>query len=327
MKKALVIVCLLLGISFEMYAQTENNSLAVHFSDLTWYDKGFDFYIAGGAFFGNKFNATYYNGSQRNENSLDIIFGNQYRYEELQQMVTNAYPHISTSDKIYVNDPDDLDWNLNYKLGLMVSLGVRYKIGNGWGLALSYSFSRIKTSTHVLISSNAVTGNLYKQPVLALVGKEYRSMIDFSASYLFSKVHRTIKPFLELGVQFNYAKAKSFEAALLDKDGRQAGGYDANGNEIPAPTFSLLNIYDNQGYYPGAQTYDYIFGGPGFGFSGSAGLKIVCGKNVSIDPTFYASFGRIGIYQGKNVGGENRFTFNYGVMVRVVMNDFFVSER
>lgn len=296
--------------------QTEETPVKI--TDKSWADRGFDFFISGGMLFGDKFNANYYNGSKYNENSLNFVFSNQYWYEEWQRTVSEYYPHISMSDRIYVNDPDDMDWNLHYKLSLMVSLGARYKLGNGWAIALSYSFSRLTTSTQVLLSSNAVTGNMYKQPVVAIVGKEYRSMIDLSASYLFSQVSPIVKPFVELGLQFNYAKAKSFEAALLDKNGKMVGS-----------TYSLLNIYDNQGYYPGAQTYDYTFGGPGFGFSGAAGLKIVCGKYVSIDPTLYCYFGRLGIYQGKNASGqgENKFTFNYGAQIRIVMSDFFFSNK
>lgn len=296
--------------------QTEETPVKI--TDKSWADRGFDFFISGCMLFGDKFNANYYNGSKYNENSLNFVFSNQYWYEEWQRTVSEYYPHISMSDRIYVNDPDDMDWNLHYKLSLMVSLGARYKLGNGWAIALSYSFSRLTTSTQVLLSSNAVTGNMYKQPVVAIVGKEYRSMIDLSASYLFSQVSPIVKPFVELGLQFNYAKAKSFEAALLDKNGKMVGN-----------TYSLLNIYDNQGYYPGAQTYDYTFGGPGFGFSGAAGLKIVCGKYVSIDPTFYCYFGRLGIYQGKNASGqgENKFTFNYGAQIRIVMSDFFFSNK
>lgn len=290
----------------------------VKITDKTWCDRGFDFYIGGGMLFGSPFNANYYNGSNLNENSLNYVFSNQYWYEEWQRTVSEAYPHISMSDHIYVNDPKDFDWNLNYKLSMMVSLGARYKLGKGWAIALSYQFSRLTTSTQVLLSSNAVTGNMYKQPVVAIVGKEYRSMIDLSASYLFSQVHKVVKPFVELGLQFNYAKAKSFDAVLLDKE-----------NHLVGNTYSLLNIYDNQGYYPGAQTFDYVFGGPGFGFSGAAGLKIVCGKYVSIDPTFYCYMGRLGIYQGKSASGqgENKFTFNYGAMLRIVMNDFFFSNK
>lgn len=297
---------------------TQLQETPVKITDKTWADRGFDFYIAGGMLFGSPYNANYYNGSKLNENSLDFVFSNQYWYEEWQRTVSEYYSHISINDNIYVKDPEDFDWNLHYKLSMMVSLGARYKLGKGWAVALSYSFSRMTTSTHVLLSSNTVTSNMYKQPVIAMVGKEYRSMIDLSASYLFSQVHKVVKPFVELGLQFNYAKAKSFDAVLLDKD------YHAVGS-----TYSLLNIYDNQGYYPGAQTYDYIFGGPGFGFSGAAGLKIVCGKYVSIDPTFYCYMGRLGIYQAKPASGhgDNRFTFNYGAQIRIVMSDFFFSSR
>lgn len=314
---SLLIVFCAMAMSFAQ-SDIQAEETPVKITDKSWADRGFDFFISGGMLFGDKFNANYYNGSKYNENSLNFVFSNQYWYEEWQRTVSEYYPHISTFDRIYVNDPDDMDWNLHYKLSLMVSLGARYKLGNGWAIALSYSFSRLTTSTQVLLSSNAVTGNMYKQPVVAIVGKEYRSMIDLSASYLFSQVSPIVKPFVELGLQFNYAKAKSFEAALLDKNGKMVGS-----------TYSLLNIYDNQGYYPGAQTYDYTFGGPGFGFSGAAGLKIVCGKYVSIDPTFYCYFGRLGIYQGKNASGqgENKFTFNYGAQIRIVMSDFFFSNK
>ncbi len=294
--------------------QTEETPVKI--TDKSWADRGFDFFIAGGMLFGSPFNANYYNGSKLNENNFEFILNNQYWYEEWQRTVSEYYPHISMSDRIYVKDPDDMDWNLRYKLSMMVSLGARYKLGNGWAVALSYSFSRLTTSTRVLLSSNAVTGNMYTQPVVAMVGKENRSMIDLTASYLFSRVSPVVKPFVELGVQFNYAKVKSFEATLLDKDGHAVGN-----------SYSLRNVYDNQGYYPGAQTSDIIFGGPGFGFSGAAGLKIVCGKYVSIDPTFYCYFGRLGVYQGKNVSGENKFSFNYGAQLRVVMNDYFFSSR
>ena len=286
----------------------------VTITDKTWADRGFDFYIAGGMLFGDKFNANYYNGSKYNENNFDFVFHNQYWKEGWNDDLIEAY---STGiDNFYFNDPEDMDWNLHYRLSMMVSLGARYKLGKGWAIALSYSFSRLTTSTQLLLSYNGNNGNQIKLPVVAIVGKEYRSMIDLSASYLFSSIHPVAKPFVELGIQFNYAKVKSFEAALLDKNGKMVGS-----------TYSLLNIYDNQGYYPGAQTYDYIFGGPGFGFSGAAGLKIVCGKYVSIDPTFYCYMGRLGVYQGKNVTGENKFTFNYGAQIRIVMNDFFFTAK
>lgn len=138
-------------------------------------------------------------------------------------------------------------------------------------------------------------------------------MIDLSASYLFSGVHRMVKPFVELGAQFNYVKVKQFEAVLLDE------------KNVPQYTLSLLDPYGGAGYVPGVdmQTYDVIYGGPGFGFSFSAGLKIAIKNSVSIDPTFYGTLGRLYL----KPYGQSVFSFSYGVMVRVVMNDFFFKKR
>ncbi|MCQ2284467.1 MAG: hypothetical protein MJZ57_06155 [Bacteroidales bacterium] len=326
MDKKITICCLLaiLFIPFISKAQYEKEVVPVHFSDTTWYDKGFDLYIGGGMFVGNTFNANYYNGSNLNENNLAYLFDNRdYWRREMMEVISQTYPYISINDDIHpsVDPGGDYDWETRYKVKTLVSFGARYKFRDGWGISLSYTFSRLTANSRCLLETPNDYGNMRDLPTMLMVGKEDRSMIDLSMTYLFSKVHPIVKPFVELGVQFNYAKVKSFDAMLLDAEEHPVGR-----------EFSLLNIYDNQGYYPGAQEYDVIFGGPGFGFSGSAGLKICVSKYVSLDPTFYCYAGKTGIYQMKNspVEGynqDNRFTFNYGVMLRVVMNDFFFSKR
>ena len=138
-------------------------------------------------------------------------------------------------------------------------------------------------------------------------------MIDLSASYLFSGVHKVVKPFVELGAQFNYVKVKKFDAVLLDK------------RNNPVYTQTLLDIYNGANYVPGIdmQTYDVIYGGPGFGATFAVGLKLVVNKFVSLDPTFYGCMSRLHL----KPYGESAMTFNYGVMLRVVMNDFFFQNR
>ncbi len=303
-------------------ASNDQNS-SIHFSDTTWYDKGFDFFIGGGMFIGNKFNANYYNGSNLNENSLSYIFDNEYWLEEMMELINTYYPYISITDDVHpsVDPGGDYNWETNYKLSLMVSLGLRYKIKNGWGIALSYSFSRLTTNSQCLLETTNDYGNQRSMPVMSMVGKEDRSMFDLSLSYLFSRVHPNVKPFFELGVQFNYAKVKSFNAMLLDQNN------DAVGTER-----TLLDYYNGEGYYPGAQSYDLTFGGPGFGFSGALGVKIAINNSISIDPTFYCCASRTGIYQMMNSPVEgydsgNKFALNYGIILRVFMNDFLLSKN
>ena len=311
MRRFCVILLVLLS-CFAAYAQREQVGEAVTFHDTTWYDRGFDVYIGGGMFWGGRQTALYYNGSRYNECNLNYIFDNEYRVRELLEAVVKVYPHISMSDQIGYNE-SDLNMLPNYTVSASVGVGVRYKIRNNWGISLSYMFSRLTTTNKLLLTYTSISGNLYDAPELTLVGKEDRSMIDLSVSYLFSGVHPIVKPFVEVGAQFNYAKVKKFDAILLDK------------RNNPVYTQTLMDIYNGGNYVPGVdmQTYDVIYGGPGFGASFSAGLKIVVNKFVSIDPTFYFCASRLHL----EPYGNKVMSLNYGAMVRVVMNDFFFQNR
>ncbi len=315
----IIIVAIFLLSGFSAFAQREQVGETVTFHDTTWYDRGFDFYIGGGMFFGGKKSALYYNGSSRNECGLDYLFDNKYRREEILAAVNEiSHQVVSMNDEIGFRE-EDLNWNSQYNLSACVSLGVRYKIRDNWGVSLSYSFSRLTAINKLLLTYTSVSGNNYKAPELTLSGKEDRSMIDLSVSYLFSGAHRVVKPFLEVGAQFNYARVKKFDAVLLDE------------HNNPQLTLTLLDPYGGASYVPGVdmQTYDVIYGGGGFGFSFATGLKLVVNKYVSLDPTFYGCMSRLNlpVYDLQSKSVEKPFTFNYGVMLRVVMNDFFFHNR
>lgn len=309
MKRTLIVILLLVFAALtprQLRGQEVVSSEPVHYHDTTWYDKGFDLYIGSGAFFANKQNALYYNGSRLNECNLDYIFNNHYWYEEIQREVNRLYPHVSITDEISYRE-ENLDWNVRYKIKTMLHLGARYKFGRNWGLALSYSFTRLTTSSQLLLNYSSVSGNLVDAPVMELHGKEDRSMIDLSASYLISQLNPIAKPFIEVGAQFNFCKAKLFKALIGERE------------------WTLLDPYNGQSYVPGAQmnTYDVIYGGAGYGLSFAAGLKIVVSKSVSIDPAFYGCMAAYGIKPLQ----ERVFNFNYGVIIRLVMNDYFFKRR
>jgi hypothetical protein len=312
MIKRAFLVFAIIACCIAAFAQREQVGEAVTFHDTTWYDRGFDFYIGGGMFWGGRQTALYYNGSINNECNLMYIFGNEYRTRELLEAVVSVYPYISMSDEIGYKE-SDLNMLPVYNMSANIGLGVRYKIRNNWGISLSYMFSRLTTTNKLLLTYTSVSGNLYRAPELTLSGKEDRSMIDLSASYLFSDVHKMVKPFVELGAQFNYVRVKKFDAVLLD---------DRNN---PVYTQTLLDIYNGGNYVPGVdmQTYDVIYGGAGFGISFAAGLKLVVNKYVSIDPTFYFCASRLHL----EPYGSKVMSLNYGAMVRVVMNDFFFQNR
>lgn len=321
MMKRICFILMLLGIMAVSFAQNGPTVTRVRYNDTIWHDKGFDAYIGAGMFIGNKYNANYYNGSNLNECNVDYVFTNNTFWEdEIIEEIQRLYPYVSLSrgalPNWYQNDPvrnSDFNWNLHYKLKTMVSLGARYKFAKGWGISLSYSFCRLTTAAMLLLTDpSTIPGNERPSPEIYFYGKEDRSMFDLSASYVFN-IRSIARPFIEFGIQGNYAKAKMFDAVVGDKN------------------FTMLDPYMGGNYYPGAQAYDVTYGGWGFGFSGSAGLKIVVAKGVSLDPTFYFALQRLAIYQTKNGPEEyrmgNRFTPNYGVLLRVTMNDFFFSRN
>jgi len=309
--KKLVLIAFALLYSLMAVAQREEIGQAVTFHDTTWYDRGFDFYIGGGMFWGGKKTALYYNGSSHNECGLDYIFNNDTWMREIRETVVKLYPYVSMSDEITYNEAD-LNMNPTYNLASCIGLGVRYKIRDNWGVSLSYQFARLTTVNKVILDvKGMVPSNTRPLPEMTLRGVEDRSMIDLSMSYLFSGVHRIVKPFIEVGAQFNYVKVKKFDAILLDE------------HNNPALTLTLLDYYNGQSYVPGMQPQDVIFGGPGYGGSFAAGLKIVVNKFVSIDPTFYGCISQLHLYPY----GEKMMTFNYGAMLRVVVNDFFIQQN
>lgn len=263
------------------------------------YEAGFDFIIAGGCYFGSKYNAQYYNGDLKNENNLGYIFNNQYWRDEINRVIKDRYPYIS-------DDVENLGpiGNTSYKVSVFVSLGVKYRFNDNWSLQLAYSFAHLIANGQFRLGYTAVpgterTGMLDNQYI---VGKEDRSMFDFSGCYLFT-THSLVRPFIELGAQFNFVRVKSMDAIF----------YDDNKNKIL--TYSLLNNLQNN--IPGVQSDGRIvkYGGPGFGFSAAAGIKISFNSKISLDPTFYFSASKLGL------PGYKDFSYNFGILIRVVMSD------
>ena len=308
MKK--VILCLLVFLSAGLcvFAQNRGNSqLPKENADEqndNIKDTGFDIIFAGGCYFGSKYNAQYYNGDYANENGLDYLFENYYRRREINTLITENYPYIS--DSVSYGGPLG---NMKYRVAVMIQLGIRYKFSKNWSIQLVYSFARLKANGQFRLLYTSVPGN-YHTGMLDnqyILGKEDRSLIDLSACYHFT-TKSIVKPFLEAGFQFNFVRVKSMEAVF----------YDDNNNKLKS--FSFINNLQN--YVPGVQSDGSIvkYGGPGFGFSAAFGLKLAFNKLVSLDPCFYFNAGKFGLE------GYKDFSYNFGVLVRIIMNDSMFSK-
>ena len=268
--------------------------------ELNYPGPGADFIIAGGIYFGGKGPAGYYSGKPGNENGLDYIYTNKYLWQDqITRLIADNNNFISPNDTLFITDSDYPE-DMHYKPAMSVSLGVSYRFNKHWRMTLYYSFARLTTVGGFNVQyDNRVPGNDRPQFLsYYVVGKENRSFFDLTGSYTFH-VNKIVKPFIELGAQFNFVRVKSFDAIIEDK------------------TYNLLDVYGGQTYVPGAgmQELDTKYGGPGFGFMGAAGIKFAFNKWISVDPCFYVSFGKVGL------NGYKDFHFNYGAYIRLVMSD------
>lgn len=293
MKSHILFSLFLIFFSFVSFSQTDVEK------SRDYQDMGFDFFVAGGAYFGSSVTAEYYNGAPYNENNLDYILKNKYWYDEINLVIQENYPYAG--DSIWV---EDYPSQMRYKMAFSIALGLRYKFNKHWCFVLNNSFARLTATDIFLLHFPTIEGNLRNDYAMAnIMGKEDRFLIDVGMGYTMHPNDR-IKPFFELGIQFNYVKTKEF-IAVFER------------GELNEREYNLLNQYQGSSYVPGMQTgaTNVIWGGPGFGFSGVVGVKFIFNQDVSIDPMFYASMSRFGIE------GYKQFCFNYGIFVRLTLSD------
>lgn len=304
MKRLICLFCFFSLLSMTLFAQEKADSVATkNKQEKSIKDMGFDFFIGAGIYKGSKAQAGYYSGIPTNENNLDYIFGNYYWKKDIVDLIVKNNSYVSYNDSTI--SVKEYPGRMRYAPSMAIQLGFTYKYSKNWGMTFTYSFSRCVVKDFFTVRyDNAVPGNERNDYLLyGLIGKENRSFFDLSARYTFHP-SKIVKPFIEIGAQFNYVKVHSFDAIIEEKE------------------FSLLDIYGGEAYVPGVsmQTFKVIYGGPGFGFSADVGLKIVCSPTISLDPMFYISVSKFGLK------GYKDFGLNWGAFVRIIMNDSFLAR-
>lgn len=266
-------------------------------NELNIAEPGVDFVIAGGIYMGGAKAAGYYGGYPQNELNLNYVFKNEYWKKEIIRLITDKNSFVSSTDTtIGIRDYPD---KVHYQPSMSVCLGASYRFDEHWRINIYYSFARLTVKSVFNIKyDNRVPGNIDRPEFLSylLIGKENRSFFDLTGSYTF-QFNKIVKPFIELGAQFNFVKVKSLNAVIEDRD------------------FTLLDLYGGASYMPGMTEYKPNYGGPGFAVTGVVGVKFAFSKSVSVDPCFYVNYGKVGL------NGYKDFHVNYGAYIRLVLSD------
>lgn len=268
-----------------------------------WQVKGFDFFIGGGIYAPDKSTANYYNGAPNNEVNLNLLFNNRYRFDEIALLVMKNYPYV---DSMWLGEHPK---NMSYKIGMNFGIGVKYKFHKNWGLSLNYSHVQVTASDIFLIMFDQPAGNQRNNYAIeSIVAKEERSFIELNVTHLFHN-RSIIRPFLELGVQFNFLKVRSFDAIIEDQP------------------FDLLSSVSTI-YVPGVQDPPNYrtWSAPGYGALLTGGVKIVFNEMFSLDPAFTFSVSSLG--HSDNLSGfYSGLTFNYALMIRLVLSDLYFNRN
>jgi len=281
--------------------------------DITWKRKGFEFFIGGGIYFGDKKTALYYNGAPENNINLNLLLNNKYIWDEVILIVRDAYPNIDGPIVLR----DDFSPKSAYSIAMDIAFGLRYRIQKNWFIDLSYSFRRLSAESQFIFDfpehiPGSVIKPSYDLPYSKwqyLMAREDRHYIDLSMGYIMQK-HAVVKPFLSVGLLFTYTRINRFLAIIENKP------------------FDLLQMARYPDYVPGIQEMPNYrdFAGPGYGFSLTLGLKIAANRMVSLDPIFQLSIANFGNNSYNLPGFDTSICFNYMVGVRVVMNDGLFSK-
>jgi hypothetical protein len=278
--------------------------------DFTWKRKGFEFYIGAGLYFGDGKTAIYYNGAPGNDIHLNLLLNNEYRRNEIFDIIRSAYQYLDQNSLIELDE--DFNQKPGYNVAMDISLGAKYRIQKNFYLELSYSFRRLSSENRFIFNFPEVPLSNITKPYSDwqfLIAKEDRHYIDLSAGYIFQK-HAVVKPFISMGLLFTYIRIHSFLAII---------------EGVP---FDLMDAARYPNWTPGYQDMPnyWDWAGPGFGMSLTAGLKIAFNRMVSIDPVFQLSIANFG--NGDNLPGFNtKPCFNYMAGIRLVMNDELFSRN
>jgi hypothetical protein len=280
--------------------------------DITWKQKGFEFYIGGGIYGAGKKTANYYNGAPENSINLSLLINNEIRWLAILERLKRSYPYIDND----VTIREEYNYTSSYDIAMDISVGAKYRVNKNLYIELSYSFKRLTCNNRFVFDfPGGVPGNKENPPYSGwqfLVAKEDRHYIDLSVGYILQK-HEIVKPFVSLGALFNYIRIKSFQVIL-------------EGNEKEAIDLMGMARYpDWDGIQPMPNYKDWA--GPGYGFSFTIGLKIAFSRMVSLDPVFQLSVGSFGNSKTNLPNFDTSLCFNYMAGVRLVMNDAFFARN
>lgn len=297
--KKITIAFLFLGLFFSLNATTPDTTLfKLSLSKDVVGPKGWEFIGNFGGYWGNKYQASFYNGKASNVNNVNYVLGNSYWHDEIKNLLMT----YANRDSFVLSQ---LPESMHYSTTMHVGFGVRYNFNPMWAFNLEFNFAKLTAKdfiTFEVFPSYDNESHSYLQ--YPIWGIETRTNIQAGVVHTFN-VGKKIRPFFELGLVATNTIVKESKITIEEKD------------------YNLVNIYSGN-YLPGTNQQEYQIRQGGIGVGGylDGGVKFIFNDFVSME--LYAAL----YYQQINLEGYNSFKMQESAMLRLVLSPgFFMSKE
>jgi hypothetical protein len=249
------------------------------------------------AYFANKYSANYYNGTPGNINNVNYILKNKYWYNDIYKALNASDTVVVQQDKTMGTDgyPRDMHYSIVFSGGLFLRMNLDKKNA----LFLEANYARL-TAADVLVLEVDPQNQYLRPPILysqPIVGKEGRVMIDFG----YQRSYR-----LKSKIFFFVQGAATMCYTQVIKSFFEVGGVE----------YSMINIYGDIGYVPGASSQTFNVYQNAFGFGGYLGIGagIPLTQAFGLEPGFFMHF------YPTNLTGYKDFKPSFGINLRLMIN-------
>lgn len=256
---------------------------------------GFEYGVAGGIFLANNKTADFYSAKPGNENNLDYLLRNSYRYNEIKQLV-------DFHDTIFVLEyPGKMSYSPAFSFGLFVKYDFNCQTG------IYAQFSYVKLNASDVISFEVDPKEYLTEPDIRLYpvkGVEERNMLDLGISHAIG-LNKTARMTVGGGICMNNTLVKESSIYIEEKK------------------YSLVNVYGNRPYVPGTnqQSYEIRQGGIGFGIYGNVGARLEFSPAIAIEPGIIVHLMKV------NLEDHADFLPQYNFYLKLIFRDLLNFEQ
>lgn len=229
-------------------------------------NKGWKIALNAGLFLSSNHPASFYNGSEENENKISFILKNPYHFQEIMGL-------LEASDTFFLHG---IPTRMQYSPTVLVGINFRNNFRENMAWFLQFNQMKLLAKDVYTLEVDPLD-HIATDPDLrtfTIWGEEQRYLFDFGISREFEGPGKMFRPFLEGGFTLANVKVKANKIKVADRE------------------YSLINIYGNKSYIPNSnmQTFDVDQGGIGYGGFINIGMKLYVNTYFSLDPTLHVYF-------------------------------------